>query len=57
MAGMPSNFSHKNFKDDITDFAADRPEDIEVRFGRSALDAEQIGVSYVRYGENSSLTA
>jgi mannose-6-phosphate isomerase-like protein (cupin superfamily) len=51
---MPSNFSHKNFKDDIPDAAADRDEDVEGHFGRSALDAEQIGVSYWRYGPNFS---
>ena len=43
----------KNFKDDIPDAAADRPEDVEARMARSALDAEQIGVSYFRYGANS----
>jgi mannose-6-phosphate isomerase-like protein (cupin superfamily) len=47
---MPSNFMHKNFKDDIPDAAAERAEDVEAHFGRSALEAEQIGVSYFRYG-------
>jgi mannose-6-phosphate isomerase-like protein (cupin superfamily) len=51
---MASNFTHKNFKDDIPDFAADRPEDVEARFGRSALDAEQVGISYFRYGPDST---
>jgi mannose-6-phosphate isomerase-like protein (cupin superfamily) len=45
-----ASFIHKNFKDDIPDLAADRPEDIEARFGRSALEAQQVGVSYFRYG-------
>jgi mannose-6-phosphate isomerase-like protein (cupin superfamily) len=48
-----ASYIHKNFKDDIADLAADRPEDVEARFGRSALEAEQIGVSYFRYGPNA----
>jgi quercetin dioxygenase-like cupin family protein len=49
---MPSKYIHKNFKDDIDDAAAssDQVTDIEARFGRSALEAEQIGVSYFKYG-------
>jgi mannose-6-phosphate isomerase-like protein (cupin superfamily) len=52
MAGMPSKYIHKNFKDDIDDAAAasDEVAGIEARFGRSALEAEQIGVSYFKYG-------
>lgn len=49
---MPTNFTHKNFQDDIPDAAADRDEDVEGHFGRSALDAEQVGVSLWRYGPN-----
>ncbi len=48
-----ASFTHKNFKDDIIDAAADREGyEIEARFARSALDAEQIGVSYFHYGPN-----
>jgi mannose-6-phosphate isomerase-like protein (cupin superfamily) len=47
-----ANYIHKNSKQDIPDVAADRPEDIEARFGRSALEARQVGVSYFRYGPN-----
>jgi mannose-6-phosphate isomerase-like protein (cupin superfamily) len=49
---MPSKYIHKNFKDDIDDSAAssDAVTDIEARFGRSPLEAEQIGVSYFKYG-------
>lgn len=50
---MASNFTHKNFKDDIVDAAADRQGvDIEARMARSELDADEIGVSYFRYGPN-----
>ena len=48
-----ASFTHKNFKDDSIDAAAD-PEgyEIEARFARSALDAEQIGDSDFHYGPN-----
>lgn len=45
---MP-NFTIKNLKQ-LDDLAADRPEDMEARFGRRHLDSEHLGVSYFRYG-------
>jgi mannose-6-phosphate isomerase-like protein (cupin superfamily) len=45
---MP-DYTKKNFKD-LPDSAAERPGDMEARFGRSHIDSEHIGVSYFRYG-------
>jgi quercetin dioxygenase-like cupin family protein len=45
---MP-NYTIKNFKE-LPDSAAERPGDVEARFGRSHLDSEHLGVSYFRYG-------
>jgi quercetin dioxygenase-like cupin family protein len=45
---MP-NYTIKNFKE-LPDSAAERPGDIEARFGRSHIDSEHLGVSYFRYG-------
>jgi mannose-6-phosphate isomerase-like protein (cupin superfamily) len=45
---MP-NFTIKNLKE-LDDLAAERPEDVEARFGRSHLNSEHLGVSYFRYG-------
>jgi quercetin dioxygenase-like cupin family protein len=45
---MP-NYTIKNFKE-LPDSAAERPCDIEARFGRSHIDSEHLGVSYFRYG-------
>lgn len=45
---MP-NYSKKNLKE-VDDSAADRPGDIEARFGRKHLDSDHLGVSYFRYG-------
>ena len=45
---MP-NYTIKNFKE-RPDLAAERPGDVEARFGRSHLDSEHLGVSYFRYG-------
>ena len=45
---MP-NYTIKNFKE-LPDSAAERPGDIEARFGRSHIDSDHLGVSYFRYG-------
>jgi mannose-6-phosphate isomerase-like protein (cupin superfamily) len=45
---MP-DYTKKNFKD-LPDSAAERPGDMEARFGRSHIDSEHLGVSYFRYG-------
>jgi mannose-6-phosphate isomerase-like protein (cupin superfamily) len=47
-----SGYSHTNLRDDVGDASegSDREGSIEARFGRSPLDAEQIGVSFFRYG-------
>jgi mannose-6-phosphate isomerase-like protein (cupin superfamily) len=49
-----SDYTIKNFKDDIEDLAAARdPEgNVEARFGRSQIDSEHLGVSYFRYAPN-----
>ena len=45
---MP-DYTIKNLKE-LDDVAADRPGDVEARFGRSQLDSEHLGVSFFRYG-------
>jgi quercetin dioxygenase-like cupin family protein len=45
---MP-NYTIKNFKE-LPDSAAERPGDVEARFGRSHIDSDHLGVSYFRYG-------
>ena len=45
---MP-DYTIKNLKE-VDDAAADRPGDVEARFGRSHLDSEHLGVSFFRYG-------
>ena len=45
---MPG-YTKINLKE-IEDTAGDRSPDIEVRFARSHLDSEHLGVSYFRYG-------
>jgi quercetin dioxygenase-like cupin family protein len=45
---MP-NYTIRNFKE-LPDSAAERPGDIEARFGRSHIDSDHLGVSYFRYG-------
>jgi quercetin dioxygenase-like cupin family protein len=47
---MP-NYTIKNFKE-LPDAAAERPGDMEARFGRSHIDSEHLGVSYFRFGSN-----
>ena len=48
-----ASFTHKNFKDDITDVAADREGyDVEARFARSSLESRELGVSYFNYAPN-----
>ena len=47
---MP-DYTIKNFKE-LPDSAAERPGDVEARFGRSHIDSEHLGVSYFRYGPN-----
>jgi mannose-6-phosphate isomerase-like protein (cupin superfamily) len=47
---MP-NYTIRNFKE-LPDSAAERPGDIEARFGRSHIDSDHLGVSYFRYGAN-----
>lgn len=45
-----SDYTIKNFKDDIEDSAGARSGGkVELRFGRSQIDSEHLGVSYVRY--------
>jgi mannose-6-phosphate isomerase-like protein (cupin superfamily) len=46
-----TDYTIKNLKD-LDDLAAGRTEGVEARMARSALDAEQVGVSYFRYGPN-----
>lgn len=43
----------KNLKDDVDDSVAGRTAGVEGRFARSALGAEQVGVSYFRYAANT----
>ncbi len=45
---MP-DYTIKNLKE-LDDVAADRPGDVEARFGRNHLDSEHLGVSFFRYG-------
>jgi mannose-6-phosphate isomerase-like protein (cupin superfamily) len=45
---MP-DYTKKNFKE-LPDSMAERPGDVEARFGRSHIDSEHLGVSYFRYG-------
>ena len=47
---MP-DYTLKNLKE-LPDSAAERPDDVEARFGRSHIDSEHLGVSYFRYGPN-----
>jgi mannose-6-phosphate isomerase-like protein (cupin superfamily) len=44
-----SDYTIKNLKD-LDDVAASRPEDVEARMSRRAIESEQLGVSYFRYG-------
>ncbi len=46
-----SDFSRINLREDVDDLSkgSEREGKIEARFGRSALEAEQIGVSFFRY--------
>lgn len=46
---LMANFTVQNIKD-LQDVAAEREDDVEARFGRSALDSEHLGISYFRYG-------
>jgi uncharacterized cupin superfamily protein len=46
---LPSRFTIKNLKE-LDDAAAERGRDIEARIGRSQIDSEHLGVSYLRYG-------
>ena len=43
------DYTIKNFKD-LDDVAAGRAEGVEGRMARRALETEQLGVSYFRYG-------
>jgi mannose-6-phosphate isomerase-like protein (cupin superfamily) len=47
-----SDFTIKNFKEDIEDSAAARGVDgaIEARFGRGPTESEHLGVTYFRFG-------
>ena len=45
---MP-DYTLKNLMD-VEDAAADRPGDIEARFGRNHIDSQHLGISYFRYG-------
>ncbi len=45
---MP-DYTITNLKE-LDDVAADRPGDVEARFGRNHLDSEHLGVSFFRYG-------
>jgi mannose-6-phosphate isomerase-like protein (cupin superfamily) len=44
-----SDYTIRNLKE-LDDVAAGRAEGVEARMARSALGAEQVGVSYFRYG-------
>jgi mannose-6-phosphate isomerase-like protein (cupin superfamily) len=44
-----SDYKHVNLKE-LDDLAAERPEDIEARFGRGAIESEHLGVTYFRMG-------
>jgi quercetin dioxygenase-like cupin family protein len=44
-----SDYKHVNLKE-LDDLAAERPDDVEARFGRGAIESEHLGVSYFRYG-------
>lgn len=44
-----SDYTIKNLKD-LEDVAAGRADGVEARMARHALEAEQVGVSYFRYG-------
>lgn len=44
-----SDFTIKNLKDDLDDLAAGRAAGMEARMARTALEAEQVGVSYFRF--------
>jgi mannose-6-phosphate isomerase-like protein (cupin superfamily) len=44
-----SDYTIKNLKE-LEDVAAGRPEDVEARMSRRSIEAEQVGVSYFRYG-------
>jgi mannose-6-phosphate isomerase-like protein (cupin superfamily) len=44
-----SDYTIKNLKD-VDDVTADRPEDVEARMSRRAIESQQLGVSYFRYG-------
>ena len=46
-----ADYAIQNLKD-VTDVAAQRPEDIEARMARGAIESEQLGISYFRYGPN-----
>jgi mannose-6-phosphate isomerase-like protein (cupin superfamily) len=52
MLGPVSGFTHTNLRQDVPDSSegSDREGSIEARLGRSALGAEQIGLSFFRYG-------
>jgi len=43
-----SSFTIKNLKE-IQDSAAGRASGVEARFGRSHLDSEHLGITYIRY--------
>src|SRR3954453_8308979 len=47
-----SDYTMKNLKGEVSDVAAERPEDIEARMARRAMESEQGGGSYFRYGPN-----
>jgi mannose-6-phosphate isomerase-like protein (cupin superfamily) len=44
-----SDYKHVNLKE-LDDHAAERPDDIEARFGRGAIESDHLGISYFRYG-------
>ena len=48
MSARMSDYTIKNLKD-LDDVAAGRAEGVEGRMARSALESEQVGVSYFRY--------
>jgi quercetin dioxygenase-like cupin family protein len=52
-----SDYTIKNLKNDVDDSVAGRAAGVEGRFGRSALESEQLGVSYFRYDPNTRAQA
>ncbi len=46
-----SDYTIRNFKDDVDDSAAGRITGIEARFARGQIESEHLGVSYFRYDD------